>query len=277
MATNLDHDFLWESTARHAKWSASFPHTPNLELIPIGAELIQKPNHHDVLTLYFKGKPFQDDTVIVSGDPIKFTWNSGPNVSTFNGYVYSVDPSSGTRVHETTVVCMASSYLLKQTDQKIYKGMTADACISKAAKALGFQAVTERHPRIRETIVMAGQSYWQLFSRLAKQTGHFLRAENNTIYFLSKDKNYTSKKATAPYFKYEDGLSKVQRMYGTCFQFEPKISDENPDIGSNVDRVITGTNSVTGSALNTKHAPKDRSKPSLGSIKPSKDYFLGNI
>lgn len=269
--------FLWESTAGLADWDVQFPKTPNNELILIGAELIQKPNAHDVLILQFKGKPILDTTVIVAGDPVVFTWTSGPNVSKWNGYVYELDPVTTTQAHNTTITCIAASYVLKNTDQQIYKNVTADAVVSKIAQKNNMQAIVERHPRVRESIVQAGQSYWQLLRRLANQTGFALRAENTTIYFMSKDKIYTSKKDSAPYFKYNDGVTKAQRMYGTCFKFTPEISDENPDLSIKVDRVITGTVSATGATIETTHAALDHSNPVQGSMSPSEDYFLGNI
>lgn len=266
-------NFLWESTARHSSFSVNFPKTPSTELLLIGAELFQEIDSHDILVLEFKGKPFLDSTIVVSGDPVEFVYTSGPNSSKFNGYVYTLEPSSGTEAHSTTVTCVSASYLLKNTDQRVYKNTTADGVVSKVAAKHGMQAVTQRHPRIRESIVQAGQSDWQLLRRLAKQAGFALRAENTTLTFVSKDKIYNEKKPSAPYFKYEDGLSIHNRMYGTCFYFEPEISDDNPDLGARVNRVITGTSTITSTPISTTHAAKDYSIPNLGSLSPSEDFF----
>lgn len=210
--TGPQYNYLWESTARLATFHAEFPKLGDIELTLIGAELFQSINSHDVLVLYFKGKPFLDSTIITSGDPIKFSWNTGPNVSVFNGYVYDVDPTSTTAANNTTVTCVSASYVMKDTNQEIYKNTTADAIVQKICKKNGLNSVTERHPRIHEQVVQAGQSDWQVLQRLALQCGFALRAENTTVYFLSKDKIYNDKKASAPYFRYKDGIAKAQRM-----------------------------------------------------------------
>jgi hypothetical protein len=271
------HDFVWEGAARSSQFGVKFPNTPAIELILIGAELFQTVNSHDVLVLQFKGKPFLDSTRIVSGDPVVFTWSTGPNESSFNGYVYDLDPETGTSTNNTTITCVAASYVLKNTDQQIYKNATADSVVAKICKKHGLNTITERHPRIREQVVQAGQSDWQMLQRLAKQCGFALRAENTTIYFLSKNKIYGDKKASAPYFKYNDGVTKAQRMYGTCFMFKPELSDESPDRAVIVDRVVSGFSVNTGDVIATTHQTKDHTISVNGSVIPSEDYFLYGI
>ena len=271
------HDFVWESTARASQFSATFPNTPTIELILIGAVLFQTVNSHDVLILQFKGKPYLDATRIVAGDPVVFTWSTGPIESKFNGYVYDLDPESGTSTNNTTITCVSASYVLKDTDQQIYKNVTADAVVDKVVKKHGMNAITERHPRIREQVVQAGQSDWQLLQRLANQCGFALRAENTTIIFCSKNKIYADKKPYAAYFRYSDGVTKAQRMFGTCFMFKPVISDESPDRGVVVDRVVSGFSINTGEAIGTTHAAKDHAISFNGSVIPSEDYFKYGI
>ena len=263
---------MWEQS-RWSDFNVVFPKVKSIELILISAELYQEVDSHDILVLHFKGKPFQSNTVIVSGDPVKFTYKSNSNKSTFEGYVHTVDPSANIDTHTTTIICVSASYVLKNSDQTIYKNVTADAVVSKIAKKHNMTTVTQRHPRVRETIVQAGQTDWQLLRRLAKQTGFALRAENTTIVFMSKNKIYESKKKQAPYFKYEDGPTKMNRTYGSCFMFKPYVSDDAPEQGSRVDRVITGVSSVTGSVIDTTHPVKDFSTSSRGVVVPNEDYF----
>lgn len=270
--------FTKESTASvyYSDFSVKFPKTPKIELLLIGAELHQEAEAHDILILTFKGKPRKDTTVISSSDPVEFTYKSGDKTSVFQGYVYDIDPKSTTQSHMTQIWCVSASAVLKDSDQVIFKNVTADQVISKICAKRGLTAITQRHPRLRETVVQAGQTDWQLLRRLAKQTGFALKAENTTIFFMSKNKIYQDKKAKAPYFKYADGITKQQRSVGTCLEFIPTVSDDALETGVRVDRVMTGISSAAGAGIETTHPTKNYSEfVSKGKVIPSKEYFDG--
>lgn len=281
METNspAQQNFVWHSNASDSSFSVEFIKAPNLDLILLGAELFQAMEEHDRLVLHFKGKPFEGNTVLISGDPVKFTFRSGKVESNFYGYIHTVHQVNGIDGGNTDVVCVSSSYLLKDTSQKIYRQVTADQVVSRIAAKYSMEAITQRHPRIKESIVQAGQSDWQLLRRLAKQTGFALRTENTTIFFVSKAKLFQSKKDSAAYFKYIDApaggvIVPAERMLGTILNFTPVISDESPELGIRVDRVITGTSNTTGESINVTHAmPTQTTAKSLGAVIPGEGYF----
>jgi len=265
--------FPWESSAEYNSYTVSFPKAPEFKLILIGAELYQDRDQHDRLMLHFKGKPYSDGTVVSSGDPVQFTYSTNNIKQNFYGYVYSVEPINESDAQNTNILCVAASYLLKNTDQKIYKNVTADQVVTKIAAKYGMRAVTQRHPRVRKTIVQAGQSDWQLLRRLAKQTGFALRVEGTTIIFVSKNKIYANKKDQAPYFNYVDkelggSVTRLERAMGSIISFDPIVSDESPELGSRVDRIITGYNEKTGTVIETKHSLKDFNFEDKGIVVP---------
>ena len=274
----ISENYAKESTGSvySSDFSVFFPKTPNFELLLLGAELHQEIETHDVLILTFKGKPRKDETTIVSSDPVQFTYSSGPNRSTFEGYVYEIDPAATMMAHVTQVWCVSASSVLKDSTQEIYKKVTADQVIAKIARRQGLNAVTQRHPRLRETVVQAGQTDWQLLRRLAKQTGFALKAENTTIFFMSKNKIFQDKKARAPYFRYKDGITKQQRSVGTCLEFRPIVSDDAIELGVRVDRVMSGVSATSGNSITTTHPTKvfDAAQ-NRGKVVPSEEYFDG--
>jgi len=270
--------YIYGSDAYFSTFKVEFPNTPKLELILVGAELYQSIEQHDRLVLHFKGKPFLKETVIKSDDPVKFTYTTGKVEEVFTGYVYDLDPEDDADSNNTHVICIGASYVLKNTDQKIYKTVTADQVVQKIATKYGMKAVTQRHPRVRSTIVQAGQSDWQLARSLAKQTGFALKAENTTIFFVSKNKLFTKSKPGAPYFVYVDTevggvTTKPERALGTVISFTAQISDSSPDVGGKVDRVITGYNERTGAVIETKHKLKDFNFEDKGVVVPNEEYF----
>ena len=272
--------FVWESTASlfNSKFTAVFPKSPDLNLILISAILEEDIYMHSRLELQFKGRPFQKQDSIVSEDPVVFTYSSGKTTSTFRGYVSYVNQMNNMGGSNTTVVCVGASYVLKNTDQKIFAKTTADQVIQKIAAKHGFSCTVQKHPRLRDAVVQSGQTDWQLCTSLAKQTGFALLVDNTHITFVSKDKIYNSKKASAPYFNYINdditGITTHQDRYsGTAFYFTPIISDQSPETGIVVDRVFNGTSSATGAAINVTHPLTGVTNTNTGSVVPSKEYF----
>lgn len=284
MVTNIPvaANLTYSEKANFSSFSVKFPNTPYVheDIKLVSAELIQVAEEHDRLVLQFKGRPNDKETALAYGDPVEFTFSNYKTPYTFNGHVYSIDPQNTPQANNLTVVCIsASGFLLKNTDQAIYPNVTADQVVAKIAKKNGLKAITQRHPRVRAGIAHAGQSDWQLLRRLAKQTGFALRAENTTIFFMSKSKIFSSKKDSAPYFYYVDApevgtTTKPERAYSSIFYFYPYIADNAAELGARVDRVITGLNEKTGEIIETLHKAKDFVEETKGVVIPGEDYFL---
>ena len=259
-------------------FDVKFPLSPNLNFYVIGAELFQSADEHDRLVLQFKGNPFSDDTVIAPEDPVIFTyWNDLVSM-TWNGYVYQIPQTNGPRANNTEIICLGATYVMKNSAQKIYKNVTADAVVSKVAAKYGFKAVTQRHPRVRQSVAQAGQSDWQLLRSLAAQTGYALIPDNTSIIFMSKNKLFLDKKANAPYFDYLNTTTtgivrKTERIYGSIISFTPKLSEQAPDRGARVDRVISGRHLVNGTLITNKYPYKGTLTNSIGTVIPGETYF----
>ena len=272
-------NFVWHSDAQDSSFEVSFPKTPELNILLIGAELYQDPEEHDRLVLHFKGRPNEKREALVGGDPVKFTFRSGKIKSVWTGYVNSIEQDNSFQGGNTDVICLGASWILKETNQKIFTKVTADQVITALAKKHGLEAITQRHPRLRSSVVQAGQSDWQLARRLAKQTGFALKCEGTTLFFVSKEKIYQSKKASAPYFKYVDSSEtgvtpRELRMTGTILEFEPHIADQSPEAGVRVDRVISGLNTTTGKVIQVTHPYKNKKASNPGVVIPNESYFL---
>ena len=277
-STPAQKNFVWSSEGYNSDFVVTFPKSPDMNLFLAGAELHQYPEQHDRLVLHFKGHMPLKTGSVVSQDPVVFTFRSGKVTSKWVGHVDHVEQPNNHKGGNTNIWCVGASWILKDTSQKIYKNVTADQVVAQICKAKGMQAITQRHPRVRDSIAQSGQSFWKFLSSLAKVTGFVLRAENSTILFMSKDKIYQTKKASAPYFKYVtsevDGVTPESlRMTGTILSFNPDISDHSPEKGVRVDRVITGLNATTGTVLKTTHPTKKKPTTNRGVVVPNESYF----
>jgi len=273
-------NFIWSSEANETTFDVSFPKAPDMDLILMGAELHQAMEEHDVLVLHFKGKPFLKREGIISMDPVIFTiTTSDRQVVTWHGYVHHTRQVNTHQGSNTDIVCAGASYAMKDTDQKIYKNMTADQVVSKICAKHSMAAVVQRDPRVRQNVAQVGQTDWQVCKRLAHQTGFALRVENTTVFFISKDKIYQNKKPSAPYFAYldsEDGgvVPRELRALGTILSFDPLISDNAPESGVRVDRLVSGIHKSTGNVIKTTHKHSAKKISNTGVVKPSEGYFL---
>jgi hypothetical protein len=272
--------FGWKDASAGATFSVNFPKAPEMELILIGAEFYQDIEQHDRLVLHFKGKPFVKGTELKYGDPVVFKFESEKVKRNFSGTIHIVDPKNSMKANTTDVVCVGASAKLKNPDAKVYTNITADQAVTKIAKKHGMKAVTQRHPRKRKSIVQTGDvTDWQMLRRLAKQTGFALLAENTTITFMSKAKIYDSNKAKAPYFLYVDDpnggvATKWDRNLGTITTFNAHLSDESPETGINVNRVMTGVHEKTGKVIKTKHPKEKVDLYSKGAAVPGETFIL---
>ena len=281
METNITpahRNFVWSAESANSSFTVSFPKAPDMELILIGAELHSDPEEHDRLVLHFKGHPLNKKEALISGDPVEFIFKSEKLSTTWHGYIHHVRQNNTFQGGNTDIVCVGASWVLKDTDQKIFKDLTADQIVSRIAAKHGMKAVTQRDPRIRKQVVQAGQSDWQLCKSLAKQTGFTLFAVNTTLFFVSKDKIYDSKQVGAPYFNYVDGehggqVTREMRMTGTILNFEPIISDHAPEHGARVDRVMSGVD-AKGATVKTIHPHKAKVPVKTGVVVPNERYFL---
>lgn len=277
----LAHNLSYSEKASFSSFTVTFPKTPDIQndIKLVYAELVQAAEEHDRLILKFKGRPNERSTVLAYGDPVEFTFTNFKIPYTFTGHIYSIDPQNTPQVNNLEIVCISSSgFVLKNTSQTIYQNVTADQVVEKICEKQNLKAVTQRHPRVRTGITQAGQSDWQLMRRLAKQTGFALRAENTTIFFMSKDKIFSSKKDSAPYFYYGDApevgtVTKPERAYSSVFYFYPYVSDNSAELGARVDRVITGLNEKTGKVIETIHPAKAFVEETKGVVVPGEDYF----
>ena len=271
--------FIWQEESIDSSFTVEFPKSPDMSMVLIGAELHRNPEEHDRLVLHFKGHPSNQKTGLISGDPVRFMFNSKKVKETWYGYIRHVEQPNTWQGGNTDIVCVGATFYLKDSNQKIYKNVTADQVVTKIANKHGLATVTQRHPRTRPSVVQAGQSDWQIIRSLAKQTGFALVTDNTTIFFVSKDKIYSEKKKSAPYFFYvsteEDGRAPRElKVLGTIISWNPMLSDYAPEAGARVDRVITAVNTANGIVAQSTHQNTVDDNLVSGVVVPDEGFFL---
>lgn len=229
---------------RTVSYKITFPASPDFSMYLATAELVQKEESHDMLTLYFKGTLTHHSTLPVKkSDPVKFVWKSGVDTSTFIGFVHAIEKIKTTGNVFTKVTCINNSALLKKSSRKVHKNKTADSIAKTIASELKFTVDSSIHPLTHSRIAQAGQSYWQILRQLAKQTGFALRAENTEIIFKSKEKIIKDKSGTAPIFVSFNAAPSGAQGLQSLLTFNALESDLAPEGGQgDAGMIIYGTN-----------------------------------
>ena len=224
------------------------------------ATLIQERYKHDFLEILFRDWDVQYEAV-APGSPVEVTIKSVTDKKKFFGYVHHIEPKKTPGTNFTKVSIIGASFLFKSPSQTTYLNTTADTVIKKIAKAHGFVCYADPHPRVYKQISQAGQSDWELITKLAKQCGYALRAENTELYFHPMLKNYTLFRKEAPVFT----MRSAQSIYGTSiYSFEPLIGDTIEYADAKKSAVaVSGVDLETASPIKhtqTKANKKTRSK-----------------
>ena len=229
---------------RKVSYKVTFPASPDFSMYLATAELTQKEESHDMLTLYFKGTLTRHSTLPVKkGDPVKFVWKSELDTSTFIGFVHTIEKIKTTGNVFTKVTCINNSTLLKKSSRKVHKNKTADSVVKKIGSELNLTVTSSNHPLTHSRIAQAGQSYWQVLRQLSKQTGFALRAENTEIIFKSKEKIIKDKSSTAPVFVSFNNAPSGSQGAQSILTFNALESDIAPEGGQgDAGMIIYGTN-----------------------------------
>lgn len=192
---------MQSNLSRPIKYYVIFPNHPTFDMPLLNAELKQKQEAHDVLSIQFKGALERHNGLEISeGEPVKFVWETNNHRGIFIGFVHLIEKNTKAANVFTRIVCVNNSEILKKTGKELFKNKTPDAIVSKICSDTKFSLDSSLVPYSYPSVAQAGQSYWQLLKRLAKATGYALRAENTELIFKKQDAIIAEKLPTAPVF-----------------------------------------------------------------------------
>jgi phage protein D len=201
--------------------SVTFPQAKLNPITVYSFSLSQKRYEHEIATIEFKDWGTEFD-VIAPGEPIIVTITNKVESKTFYGYVHHIEIDRSPGKFFATVTCVGGSFPMKQSRQTVFKDTTADEVIKKIATIHNFVCYAVPYARVYPQISQAGLSDWQLMTRLAKQCGYTLRAENTELYFQPIMEEYTKYRSEAPIFNMR---SLAHPDGSNLYSFKPIISE----------------------------------------------------
>lgn len=173
---------------KSTRYSLEFPNIPSFVKLPIKAEITQKQYTHDILKLHYLLKSDMWQELLQTGEPVKFSWNNDKSSHTWYGYVYMVVvETAAQREQKMDVVCIGSSFPLKQQVTRVYSNVTIPEVAAEIAKEHGFRFIGENHSTRFEQLVIAGESYWEWLISSAKRIGYGLIIDGMDLLFRPID------------------------------------------------------------------------------------------
>ena len=248
---------------------------PTLQL-PITRVYSIHSNHaryeHETLTARIIDWEISYDSISAS-TPVTLTINGIGTTRTINGYVHHIIPDISPEKHYVDIVIIGASYIFKQESQKVWTNATADQVIAEIADANNFSYVAIPHPRVYDQISQAGMTDWELMTRLAKQSGYSLKADNTTVYFQPLTQEFTDMRQEAAYFLM-NGLDKTATG---IYSFKPLIGETLPyEDAKKTTVAVSGvdrSSAVDHSHINLKPVTKTRVK----SVSPVFDSYHTDV
>lgn len=236
-----------------------FPNASDTPGIVASYSIRQKKYEHDLMTIVFRNWG-TTEAAVKAGSPMIVTLTNGEVERTIYGYVHHFSRKRRADADYTEVVGIGASFVMKQARQTVYANTTASEVAKRIAKAHKFAYNIAPHPRVYPQISQSGLTDWQLLTKLAKQCGYTLRADNATLHFKPVDEEYDRDRVLAPKFF----------MAGMGMPAKPSIYSFNPLVGDILSFedaqkaavAISGHDPVSGApyALTSKKKTRIRAK-----------------
>lgn len=189
------------------------------------ATFYQNRYEHEVVVMRFREWGVAYDAV-TPGSLVHIKMTGTLESRDFYGHIHHIKGIRTPGKNFVEVVGISASFSMKQANQTVYKGLTADAIVQQIGESHGFSVHAVPSNRVYPQVAQAGHTDWEFMVRLAKQNGYSLRTENTELYFQPMLYDYTNLRSQAPKFTLmpEDSSKRLSTIYS----FEPIIGESVP-------------------------------------------------
>jgi phage protein D len=241
-----------------------FPTIPSLKVQPRDVVLIQKQKHHDVLILNYNGTSKKSYKLLKTGVPVKFSWRQGARKMEWLGYVNSASKKSAVqKLAPMRIVCVGSSFVLKQRKTKTYINKTVTEVAAKIAKQNNLRFLGEPDTRRFSQLSISGHSQWEWLHEQANRIGYAMSVQGTNLVFRPIDRLLNEQVTNAPLFQLWDPFQprSFVDLDRTLDSFEV-ISGENNEDGypARAVKQTGGVDPVSGTSFTYKKSPSKSGK-----------------
>lgn len=202
----------------------------------VSVEVCYTENKHDMATITYAGFP-EFAITAYKGLPVYITFgNNEANKKQFYGYVAYVDAGAYSRmgavnnsqIQEAKVVCIGTSYELKQISNSSFRNITLSKLVKTIARKYNMSYSVPKVSTVIPSVIQQNQSDWELLVSECNKFGYNVTVSNShiNIYdpFSDYFKNYpvTALEATGK------GSTGKTRTPGTIMEFKGTFGDVTP-------------------------------------------------
>lgn len=225
-----------------------FPLSSPLPNSPARIEIIQSTFRHDmaVLTYYVETDWWKNR--FKQGSPVVVTWGYTPRgLDNFFGKVLFNAPNVENERHELRVVCIGTSFRLKDVDPAVHEGMSVEQSLVLSLRSQKFSLITDSSsatwPKLTRTV---HETLWEYMVRMAHRAGHTLFCNKTTVCIFNPVDVMLANLASYPVFEYVYGRG---NQFGTLVHFQPKLSDNGAGSLANLEQRSAGVDPRTGQVV----------------------------
>jgi phage protein D len=252
---------------KHRKGTAfrvQFPTLPSLKVQPSSVLLMQKQKHHDVLILEYTSTSKKVYRLLKTGVPIKFSWRQGSRKMEWLGYVNSSSTKSSVqKFAPMKIVCVGSSFVLKQRKTKTYVNKTITEVAAKIAKENNLRFLGEPDKRRFSQLTISGHSQWEWLHEQANRIGYAMYVQGTDLIFRRIDSILNEQSTNIPLFQMWSSYTPrtFTNLDRTLDSLEV-ISGENNEDGSPSRAVkqTGGVDPINGKSFTYKKSPSKSGK-----------------
>jgi hypothetical protein len=261
-----------------SSFSVSFPDFPGFVLPAKTMRLIQGVGKHDIVELYYPVFSSFIIKALKTGVPVDIRWNNDKVSSRFVGYAVSVShPTVQTIERGVKVMCVGSSYPMKNKESKIWVNKTASEIAVDIANKFNLKPIVTPSSLRFTQQSLAGHSYWEKLNELANRIGYGIQIVETELHFHPIDQMIDQFMTVIPVLSFKDPLTSPNSAYSspTLDFFEPKVSDfiESDDY-SRTNKVVSGVDPITGKTYSSYSSPN---KVGKNLRKNTKDPLFSSI
>lgn len=245
---------------RSTRYTVAFPSLPSLTLQPRRVEIIQKPYHHDVLTMELSQFSPLWFELLKTGVPVSFSWEQGSLSNTWVGYVSFVTKQVAPQNENNMEVhCVGSSFPLKERATRVFSNMSIPAAVKQIVEEFDFKFIGDDNNIAFDQLTIAGHSYWEWIHEQAKRIGYAVVVDNLNFSFRPLDQIIQQKITSVPLLSMTNkGLPMNNQLFDRTLDMFNVINGEHVEYEGmlRTNKTVGGVDIASSKVITSTSSPK---------------------
>lgn len=269
---------------KSTRYRVEFPTLPSFAIQPEFLELRQAAGQHDVLQLTYTSNRGELFRQLRTGVPIQLTWTQGSRKKVWYGYVtVTTETKAAQTDRPTKVYCIGSSFLLKESQPRIFQNKTVPEVAAILAKEVGLRFVGENTTFRWSQLSITTESYWEWLQEHARLIGYICYVDGVDLIFRPIDKAIYQDVSNIPLLQYWGmPTPSVQHAIDRTLDSIQVLSGEYVEWGTDLrtNKQVGGVNPISGKPFLAKNSPinvgNQLRKDQSGVLFTSQSTFVAN-